>query len=1010
MKNRVFTNSIRNIKFSFPRFLSLAVISMLGVFTFSGLSATSPDMVKSLDNYLDSRNTYDIKLISTMGLVDNDIDKIKKLSGVKDVEGVFSVDSLVKSETEEYVINMSSMPKNINKLELLNGRYPKEANEIVVEEGLLTSNKLKLGDHIFLQNTDINYQDMIIVGTVDSSLYFNYTVNTHNRGTTSIGSGTINYYTYCLDSNFKQEYYSSIYLTVDRAKDEITSSKEYLNYIEKELNKLENVKGNLEEDRYQEIYNKAKEKIDEEKEKADDEFNDINEQLNNSKRELDNAYHSLGKALNELENGKNELNGYRKELDSSWNIYYGTINNYGLDDNSLNDTITELEESIKYYESMLQNISTDEEDVNTEVTIITKEEIEQIISQLTLKKSLLDELINNKNKLILAEETYSKSLNDINRGYDEYYYNLGMYQNNKVKYDNAVVEFNNKKEEIYKQIDDAYLELNNIKHPNIYIYDREDYLTYSEYIDDTNSLKNLAKLFPTVFFAVAILVSLISMNRMVEDDRGELGTLKSLGFSNRYILYKYFIFAFIATTIGGVVGSLLGLVIIPSLIFKIYKILFTIPNFCLSLNLEYTLLGIIISFVCVCGTTVYTVMKELREKPSQLMRPKAPKSGKRVFLENIKFIWNRISFSNKVTIRNLFRYKKRVVVTIVGIAGCCGLMLAGFGIKDSIIDLSNLQFGYVMNFDGYSYVNDLDNVDEIFNDERITSITKVNNSNANINDTSAIMFITDYNENIDEIINLYSVDTGKKIELEKGKVIVTDKLAKIQNLKIGDTVEILDDAKNSYDFEISGIAKNYFEHYIFLDRETLEEAGGEFNLNTVYFKTKELNNSENKKLVSKLLENEGVLAVNNVSIMVESITNMLNSLDEVVFILIVLAALLAFVVLYNLSNININERKREIATLKVLGFYNKEVDNYITKETIILTIIGIVIGLVFGYFLTGIIIRTVEIDKARFIPKVWFKSYLYAAIMSFMFTLIVNFITHFSLKKIDMIESLKSVE
>lgn len=1003
MKNRILTNSLRNIKRSFPRFLSLIVISMLGVFTFAGLSATSPDMVITLDNYLDSRNNYDIKITSTMGLVDNDINKLSKLNNIKEVEGNYSLDSLVKSDEDEYIINISSLPEKINKLELLSGRFPKEDNEIVVEEELLTSNNLKMGDYIYLKNDNLNNQNMKIVGTIDSSLYFNYNVNTHNRGTTSIGSGTINYYTYCLKENFKQDYYTNIYITIDKAKKEITSSNKYLDYIEQGTKIIKNLKSELEEDRYNEIYNKAKNEIDEEKENAEKEFNEIGNQLSNKKYELDKASLSLNNALSELENGKKNLDFYRNELDNSWNNYYNTLASYNLEDDTLLTKLEELDNTINYYQNMQvsQELVSNENDENN---------YQEVLNQLIIQKKAIEELINGKNELLASEEDYKSKVNELNNGYNSYYYNYGIFNENLRKYNIALNEFNNKKEEVYNKLNEAYLELNNIKHPVIYTYDREDYLTYSEYIDDTNSLKNLAKLFPGVFFAVAILVSLISMNRMIEDDRGELGTLKSLGFSNRKILFKYFIFAFTATIIGGVIGSILGLIIIPSLIFKIYKILFTIPNFYLSLNLKYTLLGIIISFICVCGTTVYTVMKELKEKPSQLMRPKAPKNGKRVFLENIKFIWNRLSFSNKVTIRNLFRYKKRVLVTLIGIAGCCGLILTGFGIKDSIMDLSKLQFGYVMKFDGYSYINDIDNVDEIFNNDKITSITKVNNLNAKINNTNAIMFITDYNENLEKIINLYSVKDKKRLKLDNNKIIVTEKLARLQNLKVGDKIEIIDVDNNSYNFEISGIAKNYFEHYIFLSRDVYEKAGGKFNLNAVYFNTKNITSKQRKELITSLLENDGVLAVNNVSTMIKSITNMLNSLDEVVFILIVLAALLAFVVLYNLSNINISERKREIATLKVLGFYNKEVDNYITKETIILTIIGIAIGLVFGYFLTGIIITSVEIEKARFVTKIWFKSYLYATFMSFIFTLIVNFITHFSLKKIDMIESLKSVE
>lgn len=996
-KNRILTNSLRVIKLSFPRFLSLTVISMLGVFCFAGLGATAPDMVKTLDNYLDSANTYDIKILSTMGLTDNDIEALKKIKGVNQAEGNYSKDVLITNDDNEYVINVSSLPTDINKLKLIKGRLPSKDNEIVVEEGMLSRCNLKIGDTISLSDEAFINKEVKIVGTVDSSLYFNAIVSSSIRGNTSIGTGTINYYTFCLASNFNQDYYTNIYLTVTDALELETSKDDYNDLINQVTKRIENISNSQEKNRRDQIYSEALDKITKEEDDGNKKFDEVATTLDSSKEELDKAKVDLNTYKNKLASTKTMLNQARASIDDAWGKYRAT-----LSENNINEA--EIDKNIEYLESEIAKINQLIEAGSS------TDELKGQLTNLNTKLALLNQLKSVKSEILNNEAQYNSNLNQYNTSYNSYLSSLNLYNTNYDKYLESLDTYNTERDSFNKKISEAKEKLNKIDMPNWYIYDRTDYTTYAEYIDDTNSIKNLSGIFPVVFFAVSILVSLISMNRMVEDDRGEIGTLKSLGFSNKDIMIKYLLFSFLAMVIGGVLGSLLGVVIIPSLIFKIYKILFDIPNFYLGLNLNITIVGFLISFICVCGATVYTVSKVLKEKPSELMRPKAPKSGKRVFLEKISFIWDNISFSNKVTIRNLFRYKKRVIVTIVGIAGCCGLMLCGFGIKDSIMDIAGRQYGEIFKFDAMAYVNNISSDTEIFNNSMITSTIYTNNLKATVSDTNVNLFIANDNEELDKVVNLFNYKTKKRIKLVKGKVVITEKLASLKKLKVGDKINIVDVNNKKYQYEISDITANYFEHFIYIDRNTYEESGGVFDANVVYLNTKKLSNKDKDVLSEELLKNDEVLSVNYVSSLVEVITNMLNSLDEVVFILIVLAASLSFVVLYNLSNINIMERKREIATLKVLGFYNKEVDNYITKENIILTIIGILIGLGFGYLLTNIIITTVEIEKARFLKRICFNSYIYAAGMSFIFTLIVNIVTHFSLKKIDMIESLKSVE
>lgn len=1043
MKNRIITNSVRNIKKSFPRFISLIVMSMLGVFTFSGLQATTPDMVVTLDSYFDETNLYDIKIVSTMGLVDEDIEKINKIDGISNVEGVYSKDIVVKNKEKDIVINVSSITDEINKNILIDGRMPTNPNEIVVEKNLLKKEGLSIGDKINLSDDTFINKEVTIVGTVDSSLYFNNTKLNQNRGNTGIGAGIINYYTYMLKENFDQNYYSMIYLTVEGAKNEITSYEPYNKLISNTKEKIEGIKEEQQKVRYENLYNDSKDEIDQKEKEAKEELKKAKEELDSAKEELDKGKKQLDDAENKLKKSQKELDTAKKKLDSGKK----QLNTFKIELESAKKQIDnakiELNNTIKKYNIKLEDIELNITTLKGTITNIesivknldkTSDVYKEYISKLeTLKAQLsaLEELNDAKKKIEENEKRYNENLDLYNSSYSDYEknldkYNSGVssYENGKKEYDENLIkynenlekynegyeEYNNSKKEAEEKISDAREKLKEITYPKWYIYDRTDYTTYGEYIDDTKSITNLSKIFPTVFFAVAILVSLISMNRMVEEDRVEIGTMKSLGFSNKNIMIKYLIFSLFATFLGSLIGSILGLTVIPLLIFNIYGILFDVPNFKITLNPNMTFLSFVIVIICVCGTTIYTVYKVLKEKPSELMRPKAPKAGKRVVLEKITFIWKHLKFSKKIIIRNIFRYKKRVIVTIVGIAGCTALMLCGFGIKDAISDIALMQYEKVFKFEGMVYVDEIEKekIAEIFDNEKIIEVTPTEIISAEAKNNDVKVLIAENNEQLSKIVNLTDKENLEKVELEENKVIITDKFAELANLKVGDTVEILDINNNSYKYEISAIVKNYLEHFIYMTSNTFEKSNQQFKPNIVYINTDE--NINEKELSQELLKNDEIISISYKKDLLESVDNMLKSLDKVVAILIILAAMLSFVVLYNLSNININERKREIATLKVLGFYNKEVDDYITKENIILTIIGIAIGLIAGIFLTKGVISTVEMEKTRFIYQIKLNSYIYASILSIIFTIIVNIITHFNLKKINMIDSLKSIE
>ena len=592
----------------------------------------------------------------------------------------------------------------------------------------------------------------------------------------------------------------------------------------------------------------------------------------------------------------------------------------------------------------------------------------------------------------------------------------------------AEAELEKQKQDVNKQLEeaeskiiDAKAEISEIENPEWYILDRYSNTGYSSFVQDKDSIKNIGEVFPIVFFLVAVLISLTSMTRMVEEQRMQIGTLKALGYNKFQIASKYVLYSSLACIIGGLLGMNVGFILIPSLIWRMYEVMYQVPQFLISFNWEYGGAGLIIISACIIGATIYSTVKELREQPAILMRPKSPKLGKRVLLERINIIWKRLSFSRKVTIRNIFRYKKRFMMTIIGILGCTSLILAGFGLKDSIGSLMPNQYGKIFKYDfqinlkeglnddqKVEYMNNLNENEDIEEAIETLILTKTAINGENEEDVQ-IIIPKDQNE-LDKMISLISIYDDNKIELQKGQICITDKLAQILGVKKGDTITLKDDDQEKQ-IVVSDVTENYVYHYAYMTLETYQDLyGDKYETNAILTKNKEKTEEEEDKLATEIMNENEVASLTRNSNVEDVMNTTMESLNYVVVVLIVSAGLLAFAVLYNLSNVNISERIRELATIKVLGFYDKEVYSYVTRETILLTIIGIFLGLIGGYFLNYFIIGTCEIDMLRFSKIIHPISYLYAILITVAFTIIVNIFTYFSLKKIDMIESLKSVE
>lgn len=961
MKKALLRDSIKEIKNTYKRFISILVMAFLGVGFFAGLRAASPDMLDTIDKFYRDSQVFDIKILSTLGLTESDIDALKNVDGVENVAGSYEVDGKIKLDKKEIITKLITVG-DINKPILLDGNLPQNADECAVEESFLEANNKKIGDIIQVDvektkndnGDEIEYlknNQLKIVGTIQSPLYVS-----RDRGTSKLGNGKINYYMYISKDNINaNEIYTSIYVTAKTT--EQTASTKYEDYIEQIKNNIEEIKSEREQARRNQLVELANGKV------ADAE-NELNTQKQDAETKINDAEEELQEARKKIEDGEKEIATNKKNADTQF---------------------TNAQKEIDYARAQLQG---------------TNSILDQKEQELNLTKSKTYAQITE------AQNKINESKKELEDGEQE------LAKNKE--------EFNTKIADAETKLQEAKDKINDIENPKWYILDRNSNEGYVGIIQATKSMENISKVFPIVFFAVAALISLTSMTRMVEEQRTQIGTLKALGYNQFQIMGKYILYASLASIIGGILGMCVGFETLPRIIWMLYMMMYQMtPNIVISFNWKYGLLGLILICICIIGATIYSAIRELKETPSALMRPKAPKAGNRVMLERIPFIWKHLNFSHKVTVRNIFRYKKRFLMTIIGIFGCTSLIVTGFGIKDSIKTIVPNQYEKVFSYnmqvsvkDDISEETEQKLVADLRENSQIqkaietdmTSVTAVNGNNEE--DVQVII----PKDNFDGVVNLYDVKSKKKVELQENEICLTDKCAQLLGVKAGDTIKLKDDNKE-IDAKISNIVENYVSHYIYMSKATYENLFGEkYNTNVIFLKNVDLTEAEEDELITNLMSKEGVSSATRISSMMGMIDDTLKSLNYVVIILIVSAGLLAFVVLYNLANVNISERIRELATIKVLGFYDKEVYDYVTRETIILTIIGIVLGLFGGYFLNYYLIGTCEINTLRFCKIVEPISYVYAVIITVVFTMIVNIVTYFALKKIDMIESLKSVE
>lgn len=733
-------------------------------------------------------------------------------------------------------------------------------------------------------------------------------------------------------------------------------------------------------------------------------FSQIKEQeetLSRTEAQLNEGQEELDKGKKELETKKAELSAAKEEI---------TANQATLDDgqSQLDSARAQLSSGRQQLEEKQAQLNAGQAEIQANTEKLTSSQAELDANE----QKLLDgekEIRENEQKLKDAKKDLEDAKKKLSDGKKEY-------QDGKKEADDKIAEAQQKIEDAQKEVDD-------IETPEWIVTDRNDLPEYSDFGDNAERLKNIGKVFPMIFFLVAALISLTTMTRMVEEQRTQIGTMKALGYGKASIASKYLSYAFLATVGGSIAGVLFGEKVLPFIIIQAYGIMYWNigDHMQLDYELQYALIASGAAVICTMGATLFSCAKTLAETPASLMRPPAPKEGKRILIERISFIWKHLSFSWKSSMRNLFRYKKRLFMTIFGIAGSMGLMLVGFGLYDSIMDIAILQYDQIQHYDAM-VINDEDATDSQEKDllkfldgnSEIDHYTRVQLTKMTApkekGSVSIYVYVPENTENFKEDVTLRDRKSHEQYELTDDGAVICEKTASLIGVKAGDKITLEKDNRK-YKVKITAVTENYMGHYVYMTPSCYEKTFGEKpEYSSTVYTMKEDAESDLETLGNAILKYPAALSISYTSSTAGQVERMLGSLGAVIWVLIISAGMLAFVVLYNLNNINITERQRELATLKVLGFYDGEVSQYVFRENILLSFIGILAGAVFGIFLHRYVITTVEVDAVMFGRNIKPISFVYSGIITFGFSMFVNMVMHFKLKKINMVESLKSVE
>ena len=1004
------------------------------------------------------------------------INKIKGVKSVQPSFSMDTLSQIDSTQMVIKVISYG-IDQKMNKVRVVEGRMPERENECLVEASSATNKlygTFHIGDTIKLQSgTDealsksLKHTKFKIVGTCYNPNYLSY-----EKGSCNIGSGTVNSFIYIQNTNVLKDYYTEVDVCVKGAKDLDCYSDEYFDVVDPVLKKIKKISNKQIDARIQSYQSE----LDEKKQEATDKFKDAENQFNDAQNKIDSGLSEIQSNELKLQNSKDQINQGWNEYYANLQLLDNipTLQNAIAQIEESEKKLPELLSQKEQVENGLQQINA-EGDLNTKRTLIQNaidfidialkklenypdsSDAETIRIKLNEKKellqgqlSLIDQAIAKKAELEailpqiqsgieqiqagVAKKTELQSQlnqllnakNELNNAYVSLINGQAQYEDGVSKIEDAKnelnksieqltlskAEFNIQKHDALRELSDAQLEIDKMEGKWI-VLDRNSHYSYRDYGACADRMDGIAKVFPVFFFLVAALVCMTTMTRMVDEQRNEMGTLKALGYSKLQIASKYIIYALIASILGSILGCSLGMYLFPTVIFNAWNTLYNIDQikFLFQPGLILLASGSVTGITLLA--TLYSIYSELIEMPSQLMRPKAAKAGKKILLERITFIWKRLSFLQKVTARNIFRYKKRFFMTIIGIAGCSALLVAGFGINDSISDIVNQQYNVIYHYDATvsaktseitSQIKSLKGVKDVYEEDHLAVTTKIENK-----DISTTVHIISNDKKFKDFCTLFN--GNNEFDLDDSSVLISQKMATKLNKKAGDTIKIKDANNKVIKAKIKGVFTNYVGHHIYASESLYKSWNTNAKTTHIYLiKSKKTTKKFERNLGNKIMNIDGVQSVTFYSSLQKNFKDMIKSISYIVVVLVISAACLAFVVLYNLSNVNISERKREIATIKVLGFTRKEVDAYINRETILLTILGSLIGLGIGIGLHHLIMNLAEMDDIMFGRTINSISYVISFVMTIGFNAIINLCMHKKLNNIQMVESLKAVE
>lgn len=1066
MKSMMKRNTFREIKKSFGRYFAILAIIALGVAFFSGLKITQSVMVHSADVYLKDLQFYDYRLVSTLGFTEENVEALAEKEDVRAAEGAISAEVLYKDAGEnERVIKMHSITEKVNKLKLIAGEMPQSADECVVDSALFSEDaigsKLVLSENNTTDDLDkFAYKEYTITGLVQSPCYIQF-----ERGNTSIGNGRISGFAYILKDGFAVDYDTEIYIKFDEDYD--IYSDEYDSYMDAKEADWEAYTKEQADIRYEKIVKDAQDELDEKKEEleekraeAEAELESAKQQLTDGETEISDGKNQIASAktelsakASELQSGKDALSSKAAELESAsqqisgqesalaakkaeyeqgLNAYLAAKQQVTDQRNSLEAAKAQLTENTPGYEEMLAQIEAGLTEVaGAEAELNAKNaELEAAAGQLSSAESQLAaakqqiedgknalaaakaELTDGENQLVAAKEQIEEKEDQLEAAETELADGLLQYQEKQSEFDEQMQDADD-------QIADAQSKIDEIEKPETYVLDRNTNVGYVCLKNDSGVVKGIANVFPVFFFLVAALICMTTMNRMVEEQRTQIGVLKALGFSEGKIMGKYLFYSGSAAISGTLIGYVLGIHFFPLVIITAYGIVYKMGGIYYVSDPPLALVSLTVAVLCSVGTTWLSCHKELKEVAADLMRPKAPKAGKRVFLEHVPFIWKRLKFLQKVSVRNIVRYKKRFFMMVIGISGCTALLVMGFGVRDSVVAVADQQYEEIQLYDiGVTLKDgkmpgeaDLKSLDSVLEKENAAGMYAMEKTIDLVTDkgTKSIHMVAV--ENPDEVGDFISLHTKKQEPIaypKEGEAVLSKKVAETYAVKKGDTILLRDSDNNEMHLKVTGICENHIYNYVYIAPESYEKQIGDVVFKNVYVRLPDA--SDIHEVSAALMKADGVTAVTVNSDMLSRISQMMSCMNYIVIIIIICAGALAFIVLYNLNNINITERVREIATIKVLGFYPKETASYVFRENMVLTAIGCGLGLILGKWFHRFVMGEIQIDMVSFNVQINAVSYLFSVLLTMGFAWIVNCMMTGKLERINMAESLKSID